>query len=413
MKTVTKIKTFALWFLLSLFIGVMCGTIGAAFANTIELVTQIRTAHSWILYLLPIGGIMIVLIYQLLRTNGIGTLNVFDAAKNNTPLPHGLSLAIFISSAISHLCGASVGREGAALQIGGGIASVLSRLFGLNKNSRRVIILCGMAALFSALFGTPLAAAVFVIEIIFTRICFIGAIPIFISSITAFKIATLLGVHPERFSIGNLPKFSSGVVLKILVIVIACVVVAFMWCKGLSLADRYSKKLFKNQFLRVAVGGVIIVIITLLIGNNDYNGGGVNVITRVFDESLVRYEAFALKLIFTVISVSSGYKGGEIVPTLFIGATLGGALAVLLDLPIGICAAIGIAALFCCSTKCPLASLLLCCEMFGFKCVLIILPIIIITTLLSHTYKGLYNNSNHIINFIYIDVLKSYRNKIT
>ncbi|MDO4607939.1 MAG: chloride channel protein [Clostridia bacterium] len=398
MKRLDKIKAYTLWLILSLALGFIGGVCGAAFSKSVELVTNIRNEHSFLIYLLPLGGLVSVTIYKLLQINGANTLSVFNASKNNTPLPHGLSVAIFGGGVLSHLFGASVGREGAALQIGGGVASVLSHLFRLDDKSRRVMLLCGMAALFSALFGTPLAAAVFVIEIIMTRLCFTSIIPIFISSLTAFKVAAILGTHAERFNIGDIPYFSLPIILKTAIIIIACVIVCLVWCKGLHLAEHIAKKLLKNDFLRIAVGGIIIIVLTLLISSNDYNGGGVDVIAHVFDGS-VKYEAFALKLLFTIICVSAGYKGGEIVPTLFIGATLGGALALILNLPIGFGAAIGIAVLFSASTKCPIATILLCCEMFGFGSILFTTITAIISVILSHFYKGIYNNSNHIITY--------------
>lgn len=400
MKILVRLKKYTFWLLLSLLMGGIGGVCGAAFAKAVSLVTALRTQNNFILYLLPLGGLLVVAAFMLFRVKGCGTKNVFEAAKNDSPLPHGLSLSIFIGSVLSHLFGASVGREGAALQIGGGVASVLSHWFKLNKSTRRVLILCGMASLFSALFGTPFAAAAFVIEIIMTGLCLKAALPILISSLTAFKVAMLLHTHPERFNVGTMPKISLSVAAKILIIVIACVLVSFLWCSGLRLCCKYAKKLLKNEFLRIAIGGIIIVLLTLLVGSRDYNGGGVDIISRIFDDQSVRYEAFALKLLFTLICVSAGYKGGEIVPTLFIGATLGGALALILELPIGISAAVGIAVLFASATKCPVATILLCCEMFGLSYAAIIAVVVIIGTVLSHWYSGLYDNSIPYLTFI-------------
>ncbi len=402
MKILKEIKIY----LLSLALGCIGGVCGAAFSKCVELATNIRTQHNWLTYLLPLGGLLSVAIYKLLRVNGANTLSVFEASKTNAPLPHGLSVAIFSGSVLSHLFGASVGREGAALQIGGGVAGVLSHLLKLDDKARRVLILCGMAALFSSLFGTPLAAAVFVIEIIMTRLCLTAILPILISSLSAFKIAALLGTHAERFNIGNIPEFSLPLILKIAVIVTACIAVSFIWCKGLHLVEHFAKKLLNNDFLRIAAGGIIIITLTFLVGTSDYNGGGVNVITRVFSGT-VRYEAFALKLLFTLISVSAGYKGGEIVPTLFIGATLGGMLALLFNAPIGFCAAIGIAVLFSTATKCPIATIFLCCEMFGFKAFAFISVVVVFSAVLSHFFKGLYNNKNNFITLIFNKINKA------
>lgn len=399
------IKKYVLWVLLGVMTGVVCGFFGVLFSKTVGFVTQLRQNNNWLLYLLPIGGLLSVAIYKLCRVKNIGVTNVFDCVRTEQSLPYFLAPSVFCGTVISHLFGASAGREGAALQIGGGVANILARLLHLDEDSRHATVMCGMAALFSAVFGTPLAACVFIIEVILTRLCLSAAIPVLVSSITAFFIATLSGVHPERFDIGVLPQFSFSLVWKTAAITLVGVIVAFVFCKGLSLGKAFAKKIFKNEFLRIASGGIITIILTLLVGSFEYNGGGVNIIEQVF-EGNVRYEAFAIKILFTVICVSCGYKGGEIIPTLFIGATLGGALATILALPIGTGAAIGMAVLFCAATKCPTATILLCCEMFGFACAPLIIPVVIISFIAAR-YQGLYSNSEDIINIARKHFLRS------
>ncbi len=393
-----SIKKYILWLALGLMSGAVCGLCGVAFSKTVGFVTELRAQNDWILYLLPLGGLLSVAIYKLCRVKNIGTANVFDCVRTEQSLPTGLPVAIFCGTCISHLFGASAGREGAALQIGGGVANIFARLLKLDEDSRHITVMCGMAALFSAVFGTPLAACVFVLEVIFTRLCLSAAVPVLISSITAFMISTFLGIHPERFNAGVLPPFSLSLVWKTAVIAAAGILVAFIFCKGLNLGKAFTKKVFKNEFLRIAVGGILVVLLTLLVGNRDYNGGGIDIIERVFEGS-VHYEAFALKLLFTVICISCGYKGGEIIPTLFIGATLGGALASVLTLPLGFGAATGMAVLFVCATKCPFATILLCCEMFGFYCAPVIIPVVIIGFVVAR-YQGLYSNSKDIIKHV-------------
>lgn len=392
------VKNYILLMLLGLISGIVCGLCGVAFSKAVSFVTNIRTQNDWILYLLPFGGLISVGIYKLCRVKNIGTTNVFDCVRSEQYLPRSLAPAVFCGTCISHLFGSSSGREGAALQIGGGVADTLARAFKLDEDSRHITVMCGMAALFSAVFGTPLAAWIFVLEVIMTGLCLPAAIPVLLSSITAFIISQLLHVHPERFSIGELPQLSVTIIGKTAVVIAVCIAVAFVFCKSLNLGKKFAKKILKNEFLRIAIGGALIVVFTVLIGTRDYNGGGIDVIERVFEGS-VKYEAFAVKLLFTVICVSCGYKGGEIIPTLFIGATLGGALAMILGLPIGISAAIGIAVLFVCATKCPIATILLCCEMFGFYCVAFIAPIVIISFVAAR-YKGLYSNNIDLINLI-------------
>lgn len=392
------LKNYALLILFSITTGAICGLFGTAFSKSVELVTNTRVNNDWLLYLLPIGGLISVGIYKLCRVKNIGTTNVFDAVRTEQSLPPFLSVAVFCGTCISHLFGSSSGREGAALQIGGGVANVFSRAFKLDEDTRHQLVMCGMAALFSAVFGTPLAAWIFVLEVIMTRLCLKAAVPVLCSSIIAYIISQLLHVHPERFNIGTIPSFSMSMVWKLAVITAACVVVAFVFCKGLDLGKSLAKKIFKNEYLRIAIGGTLIILLTLLVGNRDYNGGGINIIENVFSGS-VKYEAFALKLLFTVICVSCGFKGGEIIPTLFIGATLGGALSLLLSFSIATGAAVGMAVLFVCATKCPVATMLLCAEMFGFASLLIIAPVVIISFCFAR-YAGLYKNNTDVVQLL-------------
>lgn len=393
-----KIRKCITYLALGLIMGIACGLCGVAFSKTVSFVTAVRQSNGWILWLMPMGGLISVFIYKLCKCENIGTTNVFECAQTEKDLPGGLPVAIFCGTAISHLFGASVGREGAALQIGGGVANLISRAFKLDEKARRITVMCGMAALFSAVFGTPIAACVFVIEVIMTSLCVSAAIPVLISSFTAHIISITLGVQPERFNMGSMPRFSAVLVGKTVIIVIACIAAAFVFCAGIRLGKSIFKKIFKNEYLRIAAGGVIMILLTLLVGNRDYNGGGIDIIERVF-EGAVRYQSFALKILFTVVCISAGYKGGEIVPTLFIGATLGGASALLLGLPIGYGATLGIAVLFCAATKCPVAAILLCCEMLGFGCAPFVAPVVIITFITAR-YRGLYGNSKDIIKIL-------------
>lgn len=385
------LKKYFLWLLLGVIMGAVCGLCGTLFSKSVGFVTEFRQNNPYIILFLALGGLLSVLIYKLCHVESIGVGNVFDCVKNNQPLPHRLPIAIFLGTCISHLFGASSGREGAALQIGGGVANSIAKIFRLDERSHHITVMCGMSALFSAVFGTPLAACVFVLEVILTPLSLYAAVPVLMSSVIGYVVSTALGIHPERFTLGALPKFSVVFICKAAVITAVCIIVAFVFCKGLSLGKTFAKKVFKNEFLRIAIGGLIITALTLLIGNFDYNGGGIDIIERVF-EGEVKYEAFALKILFTIICVSVGFKGGEIIPTLFIGATLGGALALLLTLPVATGAAIGMAVLFVCATKCPLATILLCGEMFNFNCLPLVIPVVIISFCLAR-YNGLYNNT--------------------
>jgi len=354
------------WLIIGTVLGSVCGAVGAGFSQAINFGIGLRQKYDWLLYLLPVGGIISVTIYKLLRVSNVGTNNILESAREKGSVSPLLAPAIFAGTVISHTFGASAGREGAALQIGGSISSLFCRILRLNEQTKHILTMCGMAALFSALFGTPLGAAVFAIEVASVGyFCSAAVFPCLISSISAYFVATSLGTHAERFAISSLPKLDLDSLWKVAVIGVLGAFVSILFCKCLNLFKNISKKHLKNEFLRVIIGGGLLILLPIIIGTRDYNGGGIEIINRIFEKGEVRYEAFLLKILFTSITVAAGYKGGEIVPTMFIGATMGGSMALILDLNPGFGAAVGIAALFCGVTNCPIGTLFLCIEMFG------------------------------------------------
>ena len=365
-KSKNYLIAFFYWLILGCVLGTLCGVVGAGFSKCITYGVGLREEHSWLLYLLPVAGLLSVGTFKLCKVSNVSTNRVLESSRGNTTVPFLLAPAIFTGTVLSHTFGASAGREGAALQLGGSIASLLSKLLKLNDKSRHILTMCGMAAVFSALFGTPLGAAVFSIEVISVgQICSGAIFPCLVSSISAFYVSGLLGTSPEIFMISAVPALSADTLWRVAVIGIAGALISILFCKVLHETEHLFKKLFKNEFLRIAVGGLLIVGLTLVLGTHDYNGGGIEVINRIFTKGELRYEAFALKIVFTAITVAAGFKGGEIIPTMFIGATLGGSLAMLLGMNPGFGAAVGIAALFCGVTNCPLGTMVLCMELFG------------------------------------------------
>ncbi len=352
--------------LLSLIIGIICGAVGSLFAKSITFATEMRHNHGWILYLLPFGGLVSVALYKLCKTEGMGTKDAFRSALGDDCLKPSLLASIFSGTVISHLFGASSGREGAALQIGAVISSAVSKKLRLDNNSRRILTVCGMGAVFSALFGTPLGACVFAVEALRNgRQALRSFIPALISSITAYSVARISGIPAERFYLNNVPDFSFSLIWRVALVALAVSIVGFLFCHILHFSESNAEKLIKNPYIRISLGGIIIVILTLLADNNDYNGGGIFVIERIFESNEVYPFAFILKILFTVISVASGFRGGEIVPSLFIGATAGGALSAITGIPVSLGAATGMASILGSVTKCPVAVCILCAEMFG------------------------------------------------
>ena len=379
------ILAFFNWLIIGMALGGIGGGIGALFAKAISYGVGLRTANGWMLYLLPVAGIFSVAIYKLCRVSDVGTNRILESARSNQKVPMLLSPAIFAGTVLSHTFGASAGREGAALQLGGSLSAMLSKMLRLKENSKRILTMCGMAAVFSALFGTPLGAAVFSIEVISVgQLCSAAIFPCLVSSISAYYVSvTLMHTHPEHFGIESVPAFDPDALWRVAVIGIAGAVVSIIFCNALHISEHFARVILKNEYLRIFAGGLLIVGLTTLVGTRDYNGGGIDVITRIFESGDVKHEAFMLKILFTAITVAAGFKGGEIIPTMFIGATTGGSLAILLGLNPGFGAAVGIAALFCGVTNCPLGTMVLCIELFGSEGMIFFALSIAISFLLS------------------------------
>lgn len=351
---------------ISLLVGAVSGLVGTGFVKSISFVSGLRENNGWILYLLPLFGLILTFIYKKLQANGIGTNHIIKSVRTEEKVSPLLSIAVFSGTVFSHFGGASVGREGAALQIGGNIGEFLSKMFKIPEDYRKILVMSGMTGCFSALFGTPIAAIVFVLEV--ARIgkrCLVAVIPAVISSAVGFLIANKFGVEPERFPVNEIPSLSFEILWKFVLIAVVGAFVAELFAFTLHHTEKIFEKIFKNDYIRVVVGGIIIIALTKILGTTDYNGSGIGVLHHVFTHGEVHYEAFLLKIIFTAISVGAGYKGGEIVPTIFAGGTLGGAGALLLGLNPAFGGAIGITALFSGVTNCPFATVVLACEMFG------------------------------------------------
>lgn len=363
---VLYVSAFAKWTFFSLIVGCVGGGVGALFAHLISFVTDVRMNNEWLLYLLPLGGVAIALIYHLLKVEHQGTNQVFEAVRSEKKVPCRLAPAIAISAGITHLLGGSAGKEGAALQLGGSVATLIGRIFRCDDKDRHILTVSGMAAVFAAVFGTPMGAAVFAVEVVSVGYVSLSALyPSFASALVAYLFAVRLGVHPERFNVDIIPEISAVYFGKVLVLAVVVAVVSIVFCLAMKHSHEAFEKYIRNPYIRAVVGGVVVIALTLLVGTRDYNGGGMHIIEGIFHGEGVSKWAFLLKIIFTAITIGSGFKGGEIVPTLFIGATLGFTMADIVGMPVAFCAAIGMVALFASVTNCPIATVFLAVELFG------------------------------------------------
>lgn len=391
--SLSYIKTLVKWLIIACVVGIVGGVIGSIFHETIDAVTHFREDNRWVMYLLPIGGLLIVWLYSIMPSKGkIDTNRVIDAVKkDDEKVPLIMTPLIFISTVITHFLGGSAGREGAALQLGGSIGYNLGKVCRLNKNDMHTVVMTGMSAVFAALFGTPLTAAIFSLEVISVGAMHYAAIvPCVISAVVASQIALAFGLHPVHFDLALIPNISIGAVSQVVVLAVLCALVSILFCVAIHKCEHLMEKWFKGKYIRAFIGGVIIIALTLLFRTYDYNGAGMDVITRAINGD-ARYEAFLLKIIFTAITISAGFKGGEIVPAFFIGSTFGCVAGSILGLDAGFAAALGFVALFCGVVNCPIASIILSVEAFGAEGVLFFAIMCAVTYMMSG-YFGLYKS---------------------
>lgn len=397
------------WVIFSIVVGIVAGLCGTAFYFCLSVVTDFRMKYQWLLYFLPLGGVAIVFLYHIFKDdNDTGTNLVISAIHSDDKLPFQMAPLIFISTLITHLFGGSAGREGAALQMGGSIGNSIGRVFRFDEKDKHVMIMCGMSAAFSALFGTPMSAAIFSMEMISVGVMYyIALVPCVISSLIAHGIATYFNATNKFFIIDDIPDFTIFNSIKISILAIFCALVSILLCVALHSSEWAYKKYFKNRYTRAFVGGCLVIVATLLVGNQTYNGTGINVIQSSVDGS-VRPEAFILKIIFTALTLGAGYKGGEIVPSFFVGATFGCLFGNIIGFSPSLCAAVGMTSLFCGVTNCPITSLLISFELFGYDGMPYFLLAIPFSYMLSG-YFGLYRSQR----IVYSKYKTNYINKST
>ncbi|MCI9563343.1 MAG: chloride channel protein [Oscillospiraceae bacterium] len=361
------LKVFARRTALSVLIGLLCGGLGGVFHYVVDLSSGMFHAHGWLLYLLPLAGMAIVWLYHragIFQDKGANL--VLASLRTGETVPARVAPLIFAGTVLTQLCGGSAGREGAALQIGAGTATCFNRVFHLEGKSANRMTMCGMSALFAAVFGTPITAALFSMEVSAVGVLHYAALyPCLVSSITAWEVSRYMGTAGVAMPAIPLPSPDVGTLFRVLALTLACAVVSILFLEVMHLAGRLYRRFFDGKpYRRAAVGGMLVAAATVLLGTRDYNGAGMEVAVAAVGGQAASW-AFLLKILLTALTIGAGYKGGEIVPAFFIGATFGCVAGPWLGLDPGLAAAIGLIALFCSVVNCPVASMLLSVELFG------------------------------------------------
>lgn len=380
------------WIGFALYTGIILGIVCAAFSYCLRESINMRNANPHLVFLLPLGGVLIVGFYKLLDYSKDGGTNlVLESIQSGKEIPLRMTPLIFVSTVITQAFGGSAGREGAALQIGGSIGNFLGKLFKLNNEDQKVFIMSGMSAAFSALFGTPIAASIFSMEVVSVGIMQYSAlVPCTISSLVSSAVAVRLGAVPEHFVVTDIIDFSTVTAIKTILLACLCAGVSVIFCILLKGVNKLLNNLIIGRFWRVIFGATLIVMFTVLLRTWDYTGTGMDLIEKAIEGHARPYD-FIWKMLFTAVTLASGFKGGEIVPSFCIGATFGCFFGQIMGMSPSLCASIGMVSLFCGVTNCPISSLLIALELFGIEAIPYYLLSIAISYMLSG-YYGLYHS---------------------
>ncbi|OXA78217.1 H+/Cl-antiporter ClcA [Flavobacterium aquidurense] len=357
------------WILICFLIGILSGSASAFFLVSLEWVTQFRIHHNWIVWLLPFGGLIVGFTYYywgefVVKGNNL-LLEEYDSPKK--VIPFKMAPLVLLGTLITHLFGGSAGREGTAVQMGGAIADQFTKLFNLDNSERKILIVLGISAGFASVFGTPLAGAIFAIEVLyFSKINIKSIILSFLVAYAAYFTVEFWQVKHTHYSIPDIPEINVHNIVYTAIVGVLSGFAALLFSRSTHFWGSLFSKNIKYPPLRPFVGGIVLAIAIAGFGFTKFSGLGVPVIVESFSNQSQWYD-FLLKIVFTSFTLGAGFKGGEVTPLFFVGATLGSALSAIIPMPIALLAGIGFVAVFSGATHTPIACTIMGMELFGIQ----------------------------------------------
>lgn len=373
------------WLLLGTLVGLLCGAASALFLWLLELATSTRTRQPLLIYALPLAGLLIGLVYERFgKPIQAGTNLVIDTIHDEGPeLPLRMAPMVLLGTVLTHLFGGSAGREGTATQMGASLADFTAHRLRLTPALRRSLLAAGVAGGFGSVFGTPIAGTLFGLEfVVLGRIEYRALVPALVASVIGDLTTRAFGItHTVYPTLASLP-LTPWLLGKWLVFALAVALLCTLFIELTHGLKRAAARHLPRLPLRMFVGGALVVILWKLFGTSDYLGLGVPTIERAFVEVLPVYASLT-KLLFTAVTLSAGFVGGEVTPLFFMGATLGNTLAGPLALPLAMSAAVGLAATFAAAANTPLALSVMAVELFGAQAFPHVLIVSVIACLVS------------------------------
>ncbi len=381
------LRTLVRWVLLGALVGVLCGAASAAFLFVLQIATNFRTSRELIVYSLPVAGVVIGLIYQRFgRSIAAGSNLVIDTIHDDGPrLPLRMAPMVFVGTVLTHLFGGSAGREGTAVQMGASLADAVVHWLKVEGQARRQLLAAGVAGGFGSVFGTPIAGALFGLEfIVLGRIEYEALLPALVASVVGDMTTRALGIQHTHYPAPPALGLSPLVLAKWCVFAVAIALVTWVFIELTHFLKKQGQKWLPQLPARMFVGGALVVTLWRVTGTSDYLGLGVPTIVRAFTDATLPSYAFALKLVFTAVTLGAGFLGGEVTPLFFVGAALGNVLARVLGLPLALGAGVGLAAVFAAASNTPLALSVMAVELLGGN----LFPHVVIVCVLSYLLSG-------------------------